>query len=233
MASNFVDKQVVKFVHQVSSPGTFASTTDVDIANDVVTVAAHGLKTGDPVHVTTSSALPTGLSVDTAYYAIVTNSNQIGFATSVANAIAGTKVDITAVGTGTQTVYKNGMGTINLGVLPKNFIITDCFYDVITTYVTAGSDAGTLALSAASAGDLKAAIAVSDASNVWDAGLHGCLPGSYAEATVAGDTAILDAARRAASLVKTSANAQVTCAIATKGASAGKLNLYIEGYISE
>ena len=232
MASNFVDKQTVKFVLEVSSPGTFASTSDVDIVNDLVKVSNHGLKTGNPIHVTTSSALPTGLSADTAYYAVVTSSNNFGFATSVANALAGTKVDLTAVGTGTQTVYKNGMGTITLGILPDNFIITNAYYDVITTFVTAGSDAGTIALEAESAGDLKAAIAVSDATNVWDAGLHGCLPGNFA---LDGNalTAIAMAAARSGAFVKTDGNETITAAIATKGASAGKLNLYIEGFVSE
>lgn len=231
MASNFKDKQFLKFTLQVTSPGTF-TTTDVDIVNDVITVASHGLKVADPLHFTTSSSLPTGISVDTAYYAIPTGPNTFKIATSASNAYAGTAVNITAVGAGTQTVYKNGMGTINLGVVPANFVITDAYYDVVTTFVTANTDSGTIALTAASAGDLKAAIAVSDATNVWDAGLHGCLPGNWA---LDGNalTAIAMAAGRSGAFVKTSAAGNITAAIATNGASAGKLHLYLEGFISE
>ncbi len=64
-------------------------------------------------------------------------------------------------------------GTYGLGFyVPDNAIITHAWYDVLTTFTTAGADAGTLALQANAADDLVAALAVSDASNIWDAGLH-------------------------------------------------------------
>lgn len=130
--------------------------------------------------------------------------------------------------TGERTVAAHGLGVY----IPSKAIITNAWYDVITTFTTASADSGTIALSVEGAGDLKAAIAVSAAGDVWDAGIRGCLPGSYAEATVAGDTAVLDAARKAASYVKTTAERELTATVATAALTAGKLNLFVEYVLS-
>lgn len=116
---------------------------------------------------------------------------------------------------------------LNDAVIPSGAIITNAYYNVRTTF-TSSSDAATIALKIAGTGDLKAAIAISDASNVWDAGLHGCLPGSYAERTVAGDTAILDAASKSASYILTTSSAPPVLTVAVEDLTAGVLDLYIE-----
>ncbi|MEK7992899.1 MAG: hypothetical protein AAB403_03745 [Planctomycetota bacterium] len=126
------------------------------------------------------------------------------------------------------TIAAHGLGIY----LPTKAIITNAWVDVVTTF-TSATDAATIALKAEGTGDLTAALAISDASNVWDAGIHGCLPGSYAEATVAGDTAILDAARKAASFVKTTAVREITATVAVEVLTAGKANIYIEYVIGE
>lgn len=131
-------------------------------------------------------------------------------------------------GTSNKTIAAHGLGVY----LPANAVVTNAWYDVPTTF-TSATDAATIALKFESTGDLKAALAISDASNVWDSGIHGCLPGSYAEATVAGDTAILDAARKAASYVKTTAVRELTATVAVEALTAGKLNLYVEYVISD
>lgn len=89
----------------VDTPGnkTFAS-TDVSTVNDTATITGHGFSTGDKFQLTTSGALPTGLSTSTDYFAIVVDANTIGFASSLANALIGTKIDLTGVGSGTNTV---------------------------------------------------------------------------------------------------------------------------------
>jgi hypothetical protein len=121
-----------------------------------------------------------------------------------------------------------GIATHKLDIfIPSGAIVTNAYYNVRTTF-TSATDAATIALTVQSAGDLKAAIAISTAGDVWDAGLHGCLPGSYAEATVAGDTAILDAARKAASYILTTANRQVTAAVAVEALTAGVLDVFVE-----
>lgn len=131
--------------------------------------------------------------------------------------------------TGERTIAAHGLGVF----IPAKAIIINAWVDVVTTFTSAGADAGTIALSVQSANDLTSAIAISDASNVWDAGLHGCLPGSYAEATVAGDTAVLDAARKAASYIKTTAEKEITATVATQALTAGKANIFVEYVLSD
>lgn len=80
----------------------FASTA-IDTSTDLVTLTAHGLVTGEVGQLTTSGALPTGLSLLTNYYIIRASANTFGFATSYANAIAGTLINLTAQGSGNDT----------------------------------------------------------------------------------------------------------------------------------
>lgn len=56
--------------------------------------------------------------------------------------------------------------------LPDNAVVTAITYDVLSTCTTAGADTGTLAISVPTDGALTTAIAVSDLSNPWDAGVH-------------------------------------------------------------
>ena len=55
--------------------------------------------------------------------------------------------------------------------IPDNAVVHVESYDVLTTVTTAGADAGTLTLGFPTDGDLFTAIAVSDGSNPWDAGV--------------------------------------------------------------
>lgn len=132
-----------------------------------------------------------------------------------------------SAGVSNKTIASHGMGVY----IPINAIITNVWYDVITTF-TSATDAATIASTIQTAGDGKVGIAISDASNVWDAGLHGCLPGSYAEATVAGDSALLDAARKAASYVKLTAEREIVFTVAVEVLTAGKLNIFVEYVLS-
>lgn len=81
-------------------------TFTADATTDVCTAAAHTYRTTDgPVRVSNSGgALPTGLAALTDYWIIRTGVNTFKLATSIANALAGTAVNITANGTGTQTI---------------------------------------------------------------------------------------------------------------------------------
>jgi hypothetical protein len=91
---------------------------DVSVANDTVTEADHGLQTGQEIVLTTTGTLPTGLSADTTYYVIYVSSSTYQFATTYANAIAGTDIDITAAsGGGTHTAtYRSAVPThFNVG----------------------------------------------------------------------------------------------------------------------
>ena len=127
-----------------------------------------------------------------------------------------------------STVAAHGTGVY----IPTGAVITNAFYNVRTTFTSGGGDAASIAIAIEGAGDLKAGIAISAAGDVWDAGIHGCLPGSYAEATVAGDTAVLDAARKAASYILTTAQREITFTVgAAQALTAGVLDLYVE-YVS-
>lgn len=72
--------------------------------------------TGTRVRLTTSGTLPAGLATATDYYVIKMSDTTFELATSYANAVAGTQINITDAGTGTHTVtwllprYTNGAG---------------------------------------------------------------------------------------------------------------------------
>ncbi len=68
-----------------------------------LTKTAHGLISGILGEMTTSSALPTGLSTSTDYWVIVIDANTFTLASSLANSQAGTRIQFTDNGTGNQT----------------------------------------------------------------------------------------------------------------------------------
>lgn len=81
---------------------------DVNTGTDEITVPANmSLYTGDAVLFTTSSSAPTGLVTNTTYYVIRVSSTVIKLASSVANAMAGTAINLTTQGSGTHTVTVN------------------------------------------------------------------------------------------------------------------------------
>lgn len=130
-----------------------------------------------------------------------------------------------SAGVSNTTTAAHGSGVF----IPQGAIITNAYYNVETTFTDGASDTATIAIKVVGTGDLKAAISIAAAGDVWDAGIHGCLPGSYAEATVAGDTAVLDAARKAASYIATGTTAkEVVFTVGTAALTAGRLVLYID-----
>lgn len=81
-----------------------------------VTDVPSNVLTGTRVRLTTTTTLPAGLALATDYYVIRVSDTTFRLATSYANAVAGTQIDITDAGTGTHTVnwllprYTNGAG---------------------------------------------------------------------------------------------------------------------------
>lgn len=134
---------------------------------------------------------------------------------------------ITFDATAGKTAAAHGTGL----VIPNGAIVTDCYYNVRTTFTTA-NDSGTIALSIQEAGDVKAAIAISDGSNVWDAGLHQGLIGSPIvgsdASTLNAGTALIYSARKAASMLLLTANREVTVTVATQALTAGVMDIYVE-----
>lgn len=114
---------------------------DVSVGSDTITKAAHGLVTGQAFTLTTTGVLPGGLATATPYYAIVVSSSVFKVASSLANALAGTAVDITsAAGGGTHTVNKTALSSCSIKVqfspdYDPNFPQTGNWFDL-----TSGSD---------------------------------------------------------------------------------------------
>ena len=101
--------------------------------------------------------------------------------------------------------------------LPSNAIVIYSFIEVLTTFVSA-TDAATIALGIASddPSGIKAAIAISDGSNPWDAGFKDAIPD-----------------RAAANMTtKTTASRKVQADVAVEDITAGKLNLFLEFVVS-
>lgn len=81
------------------------TSTDVTIADGVLTAADHGKDTGyGPVRLTTSGTLPGGLATGVDYWMIVLSSSTFRLATSKANALAGVAVEVQDAGSGTHNM---------------------------------------------------------------------------------------------------------------------------------
>lgn len=98
-----------------------SDTFTADASTDICTWSStanipSNILTGTKVRLTTTTTLPAGLSLATDYFVIVVSSSTFKLATSYANAVAGTAINITDAGTGTHTVswllprYTNGAG---------------------------------------------------------------------------------------------------------------------------
>jgi hypothetical protein len=98
-----------------------SDTFTADASTDVITYTStanipSNLLTGTRVRLTTTTTLPAGLALATDYYVIRVSDATCKLATSYANAIAGTAINITDAGTGTHTMswllprYTNGAG---------------------------------------------------------------------------------------------------------------------------
>lgn len=101
-----VDKANNKITVSSGAPGPATVTAaNVNTTNETLTTsAAHGMTTGTPIIFTAGTTAPTGLVSGGVYYVINVTSTTLKLATSYANAIANTPIDITAAGSGTNTL---------------------------------------------------------------------------------------------------------------------------------
>jgi len=77
----------------------------VNITTEEITVTGHEYRrTGFRVRVSSTGTIIGGLAINTDYYVIVVNANTIKLATTRANAIANTAINLTSQGTGTHTI---------------------------------------------------------------------------------------------------------------------------------
>ena len=105
------------------------------------TKTAHGLLTGTVGQMTTSSALPTGLSTSTNYYVIALSANTFAVASSLANASAGTRIQFTTTGTGNQTFTPTSLSQV-VKLQQSNDGVT--YFDVSGVTVTITGSGNTL-----------------------------------------------------------------------------------------
>jgi hypothetical protein len=95
---------------------TALTTFTANPGTDVVTHSSGNLLNLSSVQLTTTTTLPAGLAAATNYFVIRLTDTTCKLATSYANAVAGTAIDITDAGTGTHTIntllprYTNGSG---------------------------------------------------------------------------------------------------------------------------
>lgn len=117
-------------------PLTFTSFTfTADSTTDKLNKVAHGLNTGDgPIGASNAGGgLPAPLAAATDYWVIRVDADNFYFATSLANAYANTRIDITTNGTGTQTAATrtgcsqgiDGLFTYTFPQPDTNFDITE------------------------------------------------------------------------------------------------------------
>lgn len=101
----------------LSQSDTFTAddTTDICTYTSTANIPSNIL-TGTRVRLTTTTTLPAGLATATDYYVIASSTTTFKLATTYANAVAGTAINITSTGTGTHTItwllprYTNGAG---------------------------------------------------------------------------------------------------------------------------
>ena len=121
-SANVCDERVA----MASYSNTFtadASTDEITLTDTETTIA-----TGDGVNLTTTGTLPAGLALATTYYWIRTGPTSAKLATSYANSLAKTAIDITGAGTGTHTVNHvdqaryTANGSVDTASKPKDIL---------------------------------------------------------------------------------------------------------------
>lgn len=134
ITAEFESVTQARLIYQVETPTvlTFAP-GGVNTGTDTITITGHGLVSGQKVQVSATTTIPTGLAAATDYFVIIVDANNIRLATSLANALAGTQIDITSTGAGTISLLSREVN--NWTTIVKN-----------NTFTTAGV-AGTVAVS--------------------------------------------------------------------------------------
>lgn len=119
--------------------------TEVDITNNRVYIPSHGYLTGMKITaLTTTTTLPTGVTTSTVYYVIYDTVDYIKFATSQANALAGTAIDLTdygvTLGVHTISVATSLAGSVKLQVNIEPSTGTANYVDVSDEEIVNGNN---------------------------------------------------------------------------------------------
>jgi hypothetical protein len=126
--------------------GTFTA----DPGTDVCTHSNNQLDHTTRVQLTTTTTLPAGLSLATDYWTIYVTDTTFKLATSYANAVAGTAIDITDAGTGVHSTtcvlprYTNGAGVQAMVVNSNSTAMGAATPSIRLTYTDQSDNAGNL-----------------------------------------------------------------------------------------
>ena len=135
-----------------------------------------------------------------------------------------------SAGVSNKTIAAHGTGVY----LPDNAIITNAWYDVVTTFADGVSDAATIAIHAAGANDLLVANDVADSADPFDAGLHQAIPGApILGAEAAHDTALELGVLMAATWIKLTAEKEIIVTVGGVALTLGKMIIYVEYTVSD
>jgi hypothetical protein len=115
--------------------------TSTDI---LAAVSNHGLVTGSRVRVASTSAVPSGLTTSVDYYAIVFTTTNIKLATTLANALAGTAIDLTDAGSGTISINEQPLTQSDTPEVIINKEIQHAGWPARLDVTDVGSSAGTI-----------------------------------------------------------------------------------------
>jgi len=97
---------------QVATVARSQDISGVDASSNTFTINGHPFVTGDRVLVSSTATIPGGLASNVSYFIINEAVNSIKFATSYANAIADSEIDIQTAGSGTITVASDEIFTL-------------------------------------------------------------------------------------------------------------------------
>lgn len=86
-----------------AAPLASGANSAVDTTADTVTISSHGYTTGLKGRLTSTGTLPAGVTTGVDYFIIAVDANTIAFATSLVNAQAGTKINLTDQGSSGAT----------------------------------------------------------------------------------------------------------------------------------
>lgn len=97
---------------QVATVARPVDASSVNTADNSFVINGHPFTTGDRVSIVSTATMPGGLATGVAYFVINSTVNSIKFATTYANAIAGSEIDIQTIGSGTITVASDETYTL-------------------------------------------------------------------------------------------------------------------------
>ena len=108
---------------------------NVSVANDTITSTAHGLKTGTKLtYLKVGATAITGLVDATAYFVVADTVDTFKLASSLANAQAGTTIDLTGTGSAAQTF--TGDTALATATITSGAVSSIAVTDVGSAYVT-------------------------------------------------------------------------------------------------